>query len=1058
MSLDFNQTLPTLFEVQAARTPDAVAVVDSLGSLTYRELNRRADQLAVRLRTAGIGPGSIVGVLLDRSATMITAWLGVLKSGGAYLPMDAAYPAARLQFMLTDAGVRVVIASSDTAGALSGAASIASAEPAGVALLTVDGLDWSEHSESDPAGDTSWPPAGPTDLAYLIYTSGSTGTPKGVLIAHRSIVNTAGWYIDAMQIAQGDPVGQTAASGFDIASCEIWANLLAGAQLHLPSDALRQSPEQLCGWICASRLTSVHLVTPVAQLAIDNGWLQQSSLRWLATAGERLHARPPADAPYRLLNMYGPTEAAVFATCAEIGSDGEGAPSIGRPIPNTTAYVLDANQQVVPDGTEGELYLGGVGVARGYLNRPELTAQRFVADPFQPTGVLYRTGDWVRWGAHGIDYLGRIDHQVKVRGYRIEPGEIEAQLRLHPAVGEAVVTVWQPQIGHSRLVGYISPGQRETALPDSSELRRWLGDRLPQHLVPALLVPLPALPLTPNQKVDRAALPDPAAVLVQLTENDEGQALFEPEQATLAALWRQACGVSPRTAEDSLAGLGAGSLDLISLQSLLASQHGRSVPASALCVTQTLREQAESIARLALDQPSDPVAGATQGRGSHAQEAIVFLEEVAGTGMGYQYQMALEGPGTPDIAVLGRALLAVLGSQPALSNRWQMTAAGLVGRPEKLESIQLPRHVLDSAEVPELLDKLVGQALSYDDFPLIGWDLIQSPGGTVLLQREHHLIHDGWSVGVFLSALQDAYRCFERQQPWQPDIGAPTYFDWARQQRDWVDGPASEAARAYWAHHLAEAPQGRPAVPWPTSPELSGVRSELRLQPLGVERSARLNATAAALEVTPYALLLAAFRQLVFQTHLRDASVIGSGFANRDASTRDIVGMFVNVLPLLRKQAPSETVLDSARAEMALIVESGAHQGLPTSEVVRLTGAGSSLAHNPLYQIMFSQHDAPQPALRLGSWQPSVRELSNGYGKTDLNVIILNRGLQHGRSSGHRLHNEFTLRWEHDIAHYPGHVVAVLQRRLNDLLDHACAHPSTAWPASDIDWSDASDD
>lgn len=994
------KTLVALIEERVAMSPDAVAVVDDTTSLSYRELDRRAGVVAARL---GAVRGSVVGVLLDRSATMVAAWLGVMKAGAAYLPLDASHPAARLRFMLEDAQATRL---------LSGARH----PDLGVETLVLDG------------DDRSWAGAGlgaaaaggtPEDLAYVIYTSGSTGAPKGVMIEHRSIANTVRWYAGELGIGAGDRVGQTAAAGFDIASAEIWAGLVAGAAVHIAPEPSRKSPEDLCRWVRSALLDAVFLVTPVARLAMENRWLHESSLRVLTTGGERLPGAPPDGTPYRVVNMYGPTETAVIATSAPVACGAEGAPPIGTPIANTTAHVLDEAGLPVPVGVAGELYLGGAGVGRGYLGRPELTAERFVTDPFSPGGRLYRTGDVVRWRRDGrLEFVGRIDDQVKVRGFRIELGEVEAQLRAHPAVSDAAVTVWEPELGYPRLAGYVTgAGQL-----DGAEIRRWLGERLPEHMVPSAVVPLERLPLTPNQKLDRGALPDPDAALGR-TE------ITDPEEAALAEDWRAACGVVARAADDSLVVLGAGSLDLIALQARVAARRGLPVPPGLLTLSQTLREQARLVAGPAPGhRDGGRPLGAWEGDGSLGQEAVVFLEELTGSGMGYQYQMVLEGPGAPDLPLLEKALLSVVRSQAALSARWKLTPQGLTGARAHLESVPLARHEVASSEVDGLLAELVRRPLRYDDFPLAGWDLIRHPGGTVLLQREHHLVHDGWSVGVFLDLLQRAYRGVE------PGHGAVTYFDWAREQRAWVAGLDGAAAKAYWRERLAGI-----APPPPGSAAPAEIRAEVSAQPLGDARSALLERTAARLGVTPFALLLAAFRRAV----PGNQGVIGSSFANRDAETRDLVGLFVNVVPLVRTPHPGESAGDAARAEMAVIGAAARHQRLPTPEILMLT---ENRVYHELYSITFSQHDSPLPELRFGAWRPEVRELANGHGKTGLNVIVMNRGLQHARSSGRRAAGAYTLRWEHHPDRYPGHLVAELQRRFTRLLDHACAHPDdTNW-------------
>jgi amino acid adenylation domain-containing protein len=1040
-------TLPALLAERVAAAPDAVAIVDGTGRTTYRHVADRAAAVGAELRRRGVVRGSVVGVLMDRSALMVAAWWGILQVGAAYLPLDCSHPEAQLRFMVDDAGVTLAVCNPDAAKLAAGL---------GVETFVLDPNDGSPTAVAAVAAAADAPR--PDDVAYVIYTSGSTGQPKGVMVEHRNIANTVRWHGPTIGVRPGERVGQTAGSGFDVASWEIWGNLLAGAELYIAPECVRRAPEQLCRWVVGERLRYVCLITPVAVLALRHGWLQHSALAVLMTGGERLPFAPAADVPFRVVNLFGLTETAVVATYAEVPSGSRELPPIGRPIANTRAYVLDVDGMPVPVGLEGELYVGGIGVARGYLARPALTAQRFLDDPFRPGERMYRTGDLVRRRSDGqLDFVGRADYQVKLRGYRIELGEIEAQLCAHPAVHNAAVTVWQPEAGFPRLIGYVSG--REGL--DGMEIRTWLAERLPSHMVPALVVPLPELPLASNSKIARAALPDPAKLLERLAADDllDTTRFAYPGEAALSDDWRIACGVMARSSADTPVAIGASSLDLIGLRVRLSGRLGIQIPDHALTIFQSLAEQAKIIGELeaAPEAGNDGVRAdhAAEGPGSLGQEAIVFLEEIAGSPMHYQYQMVLDGQGAPDVAVLTRALHAVMRAQSTLTARWTMSLNGLIGTQQPYPAVHLPEHTSDGTDLDELIARLVDQPLAYDDFPLVGWDLIHRPGGTVLLQREHHLIHDGWAVGAFLSQLQDAYRAIASGKEWQSPEPAVSYFDWARYQRERSSGPGGEAARVYWSGALVNAPRRRPILPWTTRPEQAGAGVHVSWQPFDNERSVLVEQTAARLGVTPFAVLLAAFRRLVWEFQDTEATVIGCAFANRDVITRELVGMFVNVLPLLRMRRDRESAAEAVRAEMAVLGGATRHQWLPTSEIVRLAGHGRSLEHPPLYQIVFNQHDAPMPPLAFGEWRPAVRELSNGHGKDDLSVMVMNRGLQHSRSSGRRGIGTYTLRWAYDPALYPDHVVPSLQRRMSDLLEYVCTITDETWPtAAGISWSE----
>ncbi|HEU4647601.1 MAG TPA: non-ribosomal peptide synthetase [Gemmatimonadales bacterium] len=493
--------VPELVAAQARQRPSALAVVSDSKALTYRELDDWANSLAVRLRSLGVGRDVLVGLCLPRSPEMVAAALGILKAGGAYLPMDPAYPTDRLAFMLDDAKAPVLVTNADLAHQLPAAQR---------ELVKVDDQGIAGPATAAPPVDVS-----SADLAYVIYTSGSTGTPKGVELTHGGLANLVAWHQQAFAVTADDRASHVAGLGFDAAVWELWPYLASGASLHLADEDTRNSAELLRDWLLAKRITIGFVPTPLAEqlLALDREWPRTIDLRMLLTGGDVLHHYPPADLPCVLVNNYGPTECTVVATSAPVPPGGSPTmpPPIGRAIDNTLIHLLDERLQPVPSGEPGEIYIGGAGLARGYRDRPELTAERFISDPFgaEPGGRLYRTGDLGRLLPDGqIAFLGRIDDQIKIRGYRIEPGEISSALERHPSVRTSLVVAHAGQGGDRRLVAYVVLDSPADA-PAHSELREFLREFLPEYMLPAAFVRLDALPLTPHGKVDRAALPAP---------------------------------------------------------------------------------------------------------------------------------------------------------------------------------------------------------------------------------------------------------------------------------------------------------------------------------------------------------------------------------------------------------------------------------------------------------------------------------------------------------------------------------------------------------------------
>lgn len=609
-------TIPDLFEAQAAATPDAIAVSFEDRILTYRQLDARANRLAHRLIRAGITRGGFVGLSMQRGPEVIVGMLGILKAGGAYVPLDPAYPDERLAFMLGDTAAAVVLVHPPTADRMAPFAGRTE-----VLCLTSD-ADFTAESTADPACEITG-----EDLAYVMYTSGSTGRPKGVLVDHRPIVSLVR-ESDYCHFGPDEVFLHLAPLAFDASTFEIWGALLNGGRVAI----LPPGPPALDGLadaIARHRVTTMFLTTALFNLVVDQRVEMLRPLRQLLMGGELVSPRHVQRAVSEfqdgvLRHVYGPTECTTFATCfpvAKAHRTEDGIP-IGRPIANTTAYILDEQMGRVPPGTPGEFYLGGARLARGYLNLPELTREKFVPDPFasDPRARLYRTGDRVVGRADGtVDFLGRFDDQVKIAGHRIEPGEIEVTLRQCPGVRQTAVAARPLPSGGKQLVGYVvaEPGDFS-----ADEIKRFLGDRLPDNLVPAQIVRLDALPLTPNGKVDRAALPTPehkpdcaagAADLIAAPPGAEGR------EGELAAIWARVLGRVVGV-EDNFFDLGGTSLQLLEVHALLTRALGRDVPLMALFEYPTLRALARHLFAAA---EVDPAVSATQDRARRQKEALL---------------------------------------------------------------------------------------------------------------------------------------------------------------------------------------------------------------------------------------------------------------------------------------------------------------------------------------------------------------------------------------------------------------------------------------------------
>ncbi|HEX7241330.1 MAG TPA: amino acid adenylation domain-containing protein, partial [Longimicrobiaceae bacterium] len=787
----------TLFEAQAALRPDAVALVCGSERVTFAELNARANRLAHALRGMGVGPEAPVAVFLPRTPELAVALLAVLKAGGAYVPLDPAYPPARTAFVLEDTGASVVVTHSSVAGRL----------PAHAARALP--LDREAGALARLPGTDPSPLTGPESLAYVIHTSGSTGRPKGVAVEHRSAVALLRWLRREVTEGEREAVLFSTSVCFDVSFAELFGTLCWGGKAVLVEDVLA-----LAG--LGEEVRLAHVVPSAAAELVRAGGFP-AGLRTVALGGE---AVPPVLAREiyartgvrRVLNLYGPTEDTIVSTCALLSPGQEAPVPVGLPVAGTEVRVLDASLSPAAPGAEGELFTAGAGVARGYLGRPDLTAERFLPDPGAalPGARMYRTGDLGRLRPDGaLEHLGRVDLQAKVRGHRVEPGEVEAALLEHPRVAEAAVAALGEDGGGAYLAAYVVGADGEP--PPRTELREWLLGRLPEHMVPTAWAALPALPRAPNGKVDRLALPpaDPW--------EPEGRApLRTPVEELLAGIWSAVLGVEAVGARDDFYALGGHSLRAAQVSARVRKALGVDLPLPAVLRLPTVEAQAAEAERLLAGEMGPEVRIPRAPRDgplplSSAQEAVWFLERLAPGMRSYQFQAAVRFRGRLDPGALRRALGEIVRRHEIFRTTFPEVAGAPVQRVHppglaRLPVVELRRAPAErrEAELGRALGAELDRPFRSDALPLVRWTLYRVAADEhVLLCVEHHLVHDGWSFGVFLHDLVALYAAFARGEPSPLPEPAIQFADYAAWQRARTGSAAEEAHLDFWRRRLA---------------------------------------------------------------------------------------------------------------------------------------------------------------------------------------------------------------------------------------------------------------
>ncbi|CAJ7697649.1 non-ribosomal peptide synthetase [Burkholderia pseudomallei] len=990
--------LHQLFEAQVSRTPEAAAVICGDETLSYTDLDARANRLAHYLRGQGVGPDTRVGLALGRGVEMMTGLLAILKAGGAYVPLDPGYASERLRAILDDSRPAIVLADAAGRAALD---ALAGAPP--IADLHADASRWSALPSTPPRVEGLTP----RHLAYVIYTSGSTGQPKGVMVEHASVVNL--WRALDEAIYRTHPSARRVSLNASIAFDSLvkqWVQLLSGRTLVVVPEPVRFDGRRLLDAIGRDRI-DVFDCTP-SQLALIEGArgpedeaYPQVTLVGGEAIGEGMWSELASASSRTYYNVYGPTECTVDATLARITA--EHAPHIGGPLANVRAYVLNERLSPAPVGVRGELYIGGAGVARGYLNRPELTRERFIDDPFVAGGRLYRTGDLARWRTDGkLEYLGRNDFQVKIRGFRIELGEIEAQLAKVAGVREVVVLARDSASEvHDSATEHATPDalspspetSTATATATATEkrlvayytgdadvvaLRAQAAQHLPSYMVPSAYVRLDAWPLTPNGKLDRRALPAPADDAYARAEYEAPRGAKEE---ALAAIWRELLHVERVSRHDNFFELGGHSLLAVQLVSRLRQALSVEVALSTVFDAPVLSALAERLEAGNTEVlPPIPLAP-RDGRIalSLAQQRLWFLTQLEGVSEAYHMSGAVRLDGPLNREVLQRALNRIVMRHEALRTCFVREEGEPIQVIQPHADLTVSYHDLREAESirheagnREQRAKDLSQAHASAPFDL-SRDL---PVRVLLLQLAdeahvvqvvmHHIASDGWSVGVFLQELSALYGSFIAEQG-DPLAPLPLqYADYAAWQRRWLASGQLEKQGAFWQTNLSgaptllELPTDRPRPPKQSH---AGASVEVKLGAALSERVKRLSQRHG---VTPYMTLLSSWAAALSRLSGQEEVVIGSPVAGRNRTEVEaLIGFFVNTLALRLDLSSEPTVGELLKRTKAQVLSAQAHQDLPFDQVVERVKPPRSTAHPPLFQVMFVWQNMPAGELTI---------------------------------------------------------------------------------------------
>jgi amino acid adenylation domain-containing protein len=1016
------QCIHDLFREQADRRPDQVALIGEQGQMSYRELNRRANRLGCYLQNRGVGPEVVVGLCVERSIEMVVAVLGVLKAGGAYLPLDPGYPLERLSYMIEDARIGIVL----TEARLEERLPVSWGQ---TICLDQEREQIGEHSEKEPESEV-----GGENLAYLIYTSGSTGKPKGVMVAHRGLCNL----VEAQKRAFGmdsaadhSRVLQFASLSFDASVWEIFGALAAGGSLHVYARESLIPGDDFARILREDQITTVTL-PPTILAALEQAKLFH--LQTIVSAGEACSTEIVERwaGKRRFLNAYGPTEGTVCASIGVCEAGSDRSPTIGRPVANTRLYILDREMNPVPVRARGDIYMAGVGLARGYLGKPELTAERFIPNLFsQEDGArLYRTGDVGRYLSDGeIEFIGRADEQVKIHGHRIEPGEIETALGEQPGVRQVAVITREDEPGRKRLVAYVVAdsaaesketaqlfggesaveiGGHQVAKDLSVELRRALESRLPNYMVPSAIVLLDRLPLTSNGKLDRQALPAPE---FGHTEIQNGYAdARTPVEEIVVGIFKEVLDLDRVGVHDNFFEVGGHSLLATRVISRVRNTFGVEIEVGSMFEKPTVAGLAGRIAEAmrAGEKNEAPPLVRVEREGpevrlplSFAQQRLWFLDQLAPNTSSNNVPGAVRLKGPLNVAALEHSITEIVRRHESLRTRfvtllgqpkqvidpparWNLPVEDLSDLPEarreaevKLRAAEHAKHTFDLSRGRLLRTKLLRMGIEEH----------------VLLVTMHHIISDGWSIGVLISELAALYGAFCRQQPSQLAELPIQFGDYALWQRERLQGDAIERLMTYWVRHLdgaprfLELPADRPRL------AKQNFRGALYPTTLSDDLTEAVKDLSRREDVTLFMTLLAAFNVLLHHATKLEDIIVGTDVANRShVETERLIGFFVNQIVLRTSLTDAPTFREILQRVRAVTLGAYAHQDMPFDKLVEALNPERSLKHSPLFQVKLVLQNVPMQPLELTNLSLTPMVISQGVSRLDLTLLLQEEG------------------------------------------------------------------